>query len=121
MLSYSLLDKSYSVIGRLYLGIIKYANDFVVWKWNVRLAIIINTGLFSSARQDNKTEKWFHDITPFFDLDKILWQYYEKLFGLWFIMYKVQINLMRRLFLEINDKRRDMEKLAEILQALKSR
>ena len=36
-------------------------------------------------------------------------------------MYKVEINLMRRLFLEKNDKRRDMEKLAEILQALKSR
>lgn len=30
ILSYSLLDKNYSVIGRLYLGIIKYANDFVV-------------------------------------------------------------------------------------------
>lgn len=92
-----------------------------MWKWNDRLAIIISTGSFSSARQDNKTEKRFHDLTSFFDLDKILWKYYEKLLGLFFIMYKVEIKLMRRLFLEKNDKRRDMEKLAEILQALKSR
>lgn len=63
----------------------------------------------------------FDDITPFFDLDKILWQYYEKLLGLWFITYKVEFTFMRRLFLQINDIRRDMEKLAEILQALKSR